>query len=278
MAFGIRLSFALALLGSLVMPAGAGETDWSNGSHARTRLTSGLAEDSGRQGLYVFVEVELPKGWKTYWRNPGDAGGLPPRFDWSGSENLESATVLYPAPLRLTDEAGDTIGYKDKVIFPVRVAPKDPASPVRLALQLSYGICKDICVPEEAKHGLSVDGKTAEKPNPEARASLDAVPRLASAGNKAGPELKNAALTASGRKLVFDVAYPEGTSKTDMFVEAPDGIYVPMVGKPAVGADGVHRFEVELGPALSAAEIKGKRLTLTLVGSNGSTEATAQIE
>src|SRR5207247_8452494 len=65
----------------------------------------------------LFRSIAIPGGWKTYWRSPGDAGGVPPEFDWQGSENLAAARVKYPAPHRLHDDkAGDAVGYKDGVI------------------------------------------------------------------------------------------------------------------------------------------------------------------
>ena len=100
------------------------------------------------------VELQLPEGWKTYWRFPGEAGGVPPSFDWSKSTNLESAQVLYPAPKRFTDKAGDTIGYKGTVVFPVRLKPKDAVEADRPASRSHYGVCKDICIPAEAELAL----------------------------------------------------------------------------------------------------------------------------
>ena len=43
------------------------------------------------------IEIALEPGWYTYWRNPGEAG-VPPVFDFSGSENVASVDVMYPAP------------------------------------------------------------------------------------------------------------------------------------------------------------------------------------
>src|SRR6185503_19169941 len=80
------------------------ESQWVDGHNSGGRVISG--------GGIAGVELELPEGWKTYWRYPGEAGGVAPVFDWSQSTNLESAQVLYPAPKRFTDKSGDTIGYK----------------------------------------------------------------------------------------------------------------------------------------------------------------------
>ena len=97
------------------------------------RLIAGSAKP-GAKTLRAGVELKLEPGWHTYWRYPGDSG-LPPRFDFSGSQNLAAAKVLYPAPHLYTDETGNTLGYKDHVIFPVRVTPKQPGQPVDAACE-----------------------------------------------------------------------------------------------------------------------------------------------
>ncbi len=98
----------------------------------------------------------MADGWKTYWRNPGDAGGVPPYFDWAGSENLAGAKVLFPAPSRLKDASGDSVGYKKVVVLPVEVTAKDPAKPVTFKLAMEFGVCREICVPAEAKLSLAM--------------------------------------------------------------------------------------------------------------------------
>ena len=52
----------------------------------------------------------MAEGWKIYWRTPGDSG-LPPTFDWTGSQNLQSHTVKWPVPYRFTMYDIDNIGY-----------------------------------------------------------------------------------------------------------------------------------------------------------------------
>ena len=100
--------------------------------------------------------MEVARGRR--WRSPD--------FDWQGSDNLASATVLYPAPHRLHDKAGDVVGYKNGgVLFPVLVTPKDASKPVTLHGKVSYGVCKDICIPAEAELQLVIPpdvGKSEE--------------------------------------------------------------------------------------------------------------------
>ncbi len=72
----------------------------------RDTLRSGCWRGS-RSGSVLLggVAMQLEQGWKTYWRNPGDSG-VPARFDFSKSDNVEAVTVLWPAPTKFDDGAG----------------------------------------------------------------------------------------------------------------------------------------------------------------------------
>ena len=235
-------------------------------------MIAGNVDQDGAARPYAFVEIELAKGWKTYWRNPGDAGGVPPNFNWSRSANLGSARVLYPAPHRLSDEAGDNIGYKDAVTFPVAVEPKDPSKPVVLALDLQFGICKDICVPSEAAIDLEIPaGTAAGAAAPESVKVLDRVPREGAKRRANDPVLKRAAIdTTRGKpKIVIEATFPGGAKGADVFLEAPDGLYIPMPRMVPAAAGDDRAFETELGPLLEIKDLEGKTLEATLVSDQG---------
>lgn len=259
-------------------PASAAETPWTDGFKHRARVTTGKVSDGANAGTYAFFELEMPAGWKTYWRNPGDAGGIPPAFDWSKSQNVKQADVLYPAPHRLSDRAGDTIGYKEHVIFPIRLTPSDSASPVTFNLVAQFGICEKICVPAEASFEILVPA-TAEEPSSEAVAALQAVPALAVQLRPGDPKLVKLSqqLNGTSPKLLFDVRVPGGVEGADLFLEAPDGLYVPLPAKTGGGGDDV-RFEADLSKDVDLAALKGKTIRATLVGSKGQSETTFKID
>jgi DsbC/DsbD-like thiol-disulfide interchange protein len=123
---GRRVGFlACLLLGSLA-PAeatgpGAVATPWVEAQAARVRLLAGGDVAQPGKAVLAGVEITMAEGWKTYWRNPGEAG-VPPSFDWAGSSNTASIKVAYPAPMRLVDPAAEMIGYKTSVLFPIEVA------------------------------------------------------------------------------------------------------------------------------------------------------------
>src|SRR4051812_36096539 len=107
---------------------------WVTLDAAKVRLVDGGLTQGHR---LAGVQIELDPGWKTYWRVPGESG-VPPAFDWSGSDNLKHAEVFFPAPTRLVDQGGEAIGYEDRVVFPVAVEASDRGKPVALKLDLHF--------------------------------------------------------------------------------------------------------------------------------------------
>src|SRR3546814_17092667 len=57
----------------------------------------------------IGLRVRLAPGWKFYWRTPGE-GGVPPQFDWTGSQNLKAAQMVWPAPHRINIGHADLYG------------------------------------------------------------------------------------------------------------------------------------------------------------------------
>jgi DsbC/DsbD-like thiol-disulfide interchange protein len=127
--------------------------------------------------LLAGISISLDEGWKTYWRMPGEAG-IPPEFDWQGSVNLKEAEVLYPAPVRFTDEGGEAVGYAEPVVFPVWVNPQSTSLPVELRLGMFFAVCKNVCIPAQAESVL-IMGKTSQTQLAfaEVNAALARVPR-----------------------------------------------------------------------------------------------------
>ncbi|MFC1456826.1 protein-disulfide reductase DsbD domain-containing protein [Microvirga arabica] len=213
-AFFCVLSFAAAVA-QPVKPSAS-----TQGFHSRARLIGG-----GQQGEHWLagVEITLDPGFKTYWRNPGDSG-LPPRFDWSGSENVAGAEIRWPAPKRHVDAAGVAYVYGKQAVIPILVKPKDPAKPVKLVLALDYGVCNDICIPASANLTLDLGGADSERKAIEA--ALAKVPLPQPLGAQADLSILSIAPQV-GDKPAFAVTVraPAGT-KPALFPEGPENWFV----------------------------------------------------
>ena len=203
-------------------------------------------------------------------------------FNWEKSENVGSVKVLYPQPKRFSDKAGDTLGYKGSVAFPVVVEPKDASKPLSLKLTLEYGICREVCVPVETELNVEIPaGDTSALPA-SVTTALDHVPRSSQMLRPGDPKLikTEAKLEGPNPSLVIEAEFPGGTAKADAYIESPEGFYIPLPkagsGKDA-GKDRL-RFEIDLTGAVDPADIKGKDAKVTLVSEHGLSEATFKLE
>jgi len=249
---------------------------WVELHAARVRLVAGAPADKSARSYLAGVEITLAEGWKTYWRTPGDAG-VPPSFDWTGSTNVAKIEVRYPAPSRLDEPAALTIGYKNSVIFPVEVTPRDAMRPVDLELSAQFGICREICIPADTAISLTlVPSQLEGEASPALLAALERVPRPQQSRRAGDPELVRVtpSLGDAAPHLTIEARFPIGDPSADVFVEAPEGLYVPQPKRLPDGADGTLRFRIDLVRGGNAHDLEGKTLTLTLVGDAGATEAT----
>lgn len=122
-------------------------------------LLSGWQTDSGT--YMAGLQLTLAPGWKTYWRSPGEAG-IPPLFNWSGSENLKSVHVHWPTPAVFLTNGIQSIGYHGQVTLPLEVTALDPTKPVRLHAAIELGVCKDICMPASLNLSADLEGQGAQ--------------------------------------------------------------------------------------------------------------------
>lgn len=121
-------------------PVWAGPTD----GVVDLEILPGWRTDAGTH--MVGLQFNLAPGWKTYWRAPGD-GGIPPRFGWQGSQNLNGAAFHWPVPEVFESNGMRSIGYTETVVIPVEVTLTDPSAPAVMQGQVQIGVCDDICVP-----------------------------------------------------------------------------------------------------------------------------------
>ena len=225
-----------------------------------------LAGSFGDGKWSAGVEIGMGPGWKTYWRVPGEAG-VPPYFDWKGSTNLSAVEVSWPAPKRYHDEAGESIGYKDHVVFPMTVTPKDASKPVRLMLDLFYAVCNDICIPGSAKLSVLLDDPAGK---PADIALIEEYRGKVPAPKSGSLKLENVAVEEYGGDLVLAVRLAGATpeAKPDIFVEGSDEIYFR---KPELAmADGPAKvYHLRIDGAQSVDQLKGQKLMLTIVDEAG---------
>ena len=264
---GMALAASLGITYVAALAASPGQSPWMDQTNSKVRLVSGTVTNDGTPAPYAGVQLRMAPGWKTYWRNPGDSG-VPPTFDWSGSKNLKSAEVLYPAPHRFADASGTAIGYDDEVVFPVRITPERDGEPVELVLNFDYGLCKELCIPNEAVLDLALPPDLGKGDAALLEAALARVPKPSQGDTLPKITRVTAALDGPAPALEVEAVFPDGATGTDLFVESPE-VFVPVAKALGPLSGGKQRFAVVFMSPAEADAIKGKSLTFTLVSDEG---------
>lgn len=127
----------------------------------------------------IALEFVLKPDWHIYWENPGDSGEEP-RASWTVPSGVTAGPLIYPTPHRIPAGPFTNFGYdsgpagrtRTPVVFRVPLTVSKDAfaaasgGKLDLALKLTYLVCKEECVPEEAslKISVPVSSRTNSKP------------------------------------------------------------------------------------------------------------------
>lgn len=239
-------------------PAGAASSGWVETEGARIRL---LIEDAANADgrLRGALQIELKPGWKTYWRDPGDAG-VPPSLDFTGSTNVRQAELHFPAPRRFQDQVSSWAGYDQAVSLPITLDLADAPGTGTVKASAFLGVCEKICIPVQATFQVAtaaVSGTSRDQALVEAAfMTLPGNPSAAFGVTsiEQGPE-----------SLDVSVAVPGDPSAAELFVAGSDGY---SLGAPTrIVKDGRPYFAI---PVLSRPrEATAASLPYTLVSNSG---------
>ncbi len=117
----------------------AADSGWlraADNQHASVRLR---AQPDNNGDTRLLLDVALEKGWKTYWRSPGE-GGVAPAILW---HQPVDATWRWPTPERFDVAGITTQGYHGDVSFPITVRGESPKT---LSGVLTLSTCSNVCI------------------------------------------------------------------------------------------------------------------------------------
>ncbi|WP_268235972.1 protein-disulfide reductase DsbD family protein [Cribrihabitans marinus] len=205
------------------------------------------------------LHLQLGEDWKTYWRSPGEVG-QPPSIDWAGSENIEEAEFLWPAPERFTAFGIENFGYHDEVVFPIRIVLSEPGMPVALRARVSLLTCSTVCVPQE--FDLALDLPRVSGIDTEAAGLISAyAARVPDDGSDTGISITSAHLDDARTALTLTARSDEPFEAPDVFPELGEGT---AFGKPDIRMGEGGRLVWARLPVLAAASDPGEfQVTVT---------------
>jgi DsbC/DsbD-like thiol-disulfide interchange protein len=259
--------------------AGEDASPWDGDTRGAIRLIAGSWRQRTSAPMRAGIEIRLKPGWHTYWRYPGDAG-VPPRFDFAGSRNVNAVTVHWPAPRRMVEQGLSVIGYTEDVILPLAIEPRSRAEPVTLRFKAEYALCEKLCLPAQGAAQLALGEENSQWDAALAEAQLR-VPKkraLGEAGELAIRSVRREG-NATRSRVVIEVAAPAG-AHVDLFAEGPSpdwALPLPVVDG-AAAAGGLQRFAFDLDGAPAGAKYEGAVITLTAVAGNDAIEVLAPLD
>lgn len=288
--FGALWVAALVLAGSLSVMArdkqpanwpGLDGDGWAITGPAAVRLISSHRGFRPGAAASLGVQVKLRPGWWTYWRAPGDMG-MPPDFDWSGSQNVKWAPELFwPKPLQRTSFGHALRIYRDEVVFPLQVVAADPNKPLKLKLNMTFGVCKDVCIPNVASVALELapDGKAAPQPLPEHMALIRRFEAEVPTANvqRAGFRIQKVGLLhkdGGANALAVEIARAARDAQPLVLIELSPGeapLIAQSLGRESLS--GIWRFAASLEPEHGAGpSLAGRRVRVTIFDGGRSLE------
>ena len=169
-----------------------------------------------------------------------------------------------------------TLGYKERVIFPVVVSPQQAGKPVRLRLKIDYAVCEKLCVPAEGRAEL-VLGPGNSAHNSDLSAAEARVPKQVTPAQ--------AGLTArrinawSKPQVTVDLAAPPG-QPVQLFVEGPTPTWALPIPKPAQpNSNGRAQFSFDLDGMPPGVDPKSQvDLTYTVVTGDRAVEVKSRLD
>ena len=129
-------------------------SEWAVGETSKLRLISPYSQNSSKN-ITIGLEYQMQPGWKTYWKSPGD-GGFAQNILWENSSNISDVKILWPTPIKFEILGLTSLGYQDNVTFPLEIEIENEFQDINLDLHVNYLICKEICIPGDARIFLDI--------------------------------------------------------------------------------------------------------------------------
>ena len=166
-------AFLFPLLLSLIIGSfpGLGFThtsDWIDTGQANARMVASSGSVMPGDSLWIAVEIDLPEGWHTYWRNPGDSGAAP-TLDYSLPSGVTLGPIRWSKPELIPFGPLINIGYKNSAVFAQRMMVSDQFGEETLPITLKgrWLVCADVCIPESGELALTLSvGMSPESGQP----------------------------------------------------------------------------------------------------------------
>ena len=204
---------ALLLSSAALAAPGSARTE-----QVEARLLASHSSVQPGQRLAVGLQQRIAPHWHTYWINPGDSGQAT-SIEWQLPSGAAAGDIEWPAPSRQALGPVTNYGYENEVLLLAELSvPADaqPGSRFAATAQVTWLVCKDICIPQQVELGLDLPVAAAAEAGTDAPALQQARAKLP----QASPWAVNLEPAAQGLSLRWPAAAAGKAPEAWFFAEA----------------------------------------------------------
>jgi len=122
------------------------------------QLLSSQSNVQPGQRFSVGLRQRIAPHWHTYWLNPGDSGQAT-SIEWNLPAGATAGAIEWPAPSRQALGPITNYGYEGEVLLLAQLtvpADAQPGSRFAATAAVTWLVCKDVCIPQQAELGLDL--------------------------------------------------------------------------------------------------------------------------
>ncbi|WP_411544384.1 protein-disulfide reductase DsbD family protein [Klebsiella pneumoniae] len=237
----------------------AADSGWlraADNQHASVRLR---AQTESNGDTRLLLDVALEKGWKTYWRSPGE-GGIAPAIAWHTPLEV---SWRWPTPQRFDVAGISTQGYHGDVSFPMTLRGKIPPT---LSGVLTLSTCSNVCILTDYPFSLDMTTPAGERFNYDFTRAMGTLPLRDGLTSQLTASYVSGKLTVTARR-------DAGWQQPALFIDSMEDVDF---GKPSFTTRGdtlTATVPVTDSWGEAAPDLRGKTLSLVLADSGQAQES-----
>jgi len=121
--------------------------------HSKVELIAENTAIAPGESARIGIRIAMDDGWHIYWKNPGDSG-IPTKVKWNLPSGWKVSDMKWPTPHAIEADGFTSFGYDNSVLFMTRiVAPSNAklGSRIPVSVDIDFLVCKEACLPGNAK-------------------------------------------------------------------------------------------------------------------------------
>jgi thiol:disulfide interchange protein DsbD len=154
-----RVLLLTLLLATVTTSARASESGAQDTGHVVAQMVTSHDRVSPGQNFFIALSTTMDDHWHIYWKNPGDAGE-PVAVHWDEYSDVQPGEIVWPLPTPILTGPIMNYGFDGRALFPMPVTmPLDAVigSVISFDAEVTYLVCKDVCIPEMATLSVAVE-------------------------------------------------------------------------------------------------------------------------